>query len=119
MTTPILPRGKSGQKITLLSVGPEAALVIQIGHVRYQLKAQDMPMWQRLLLPSNPKALEDMAVPTWAFWPDLCCRRCFSLCSTMQHKSDQNAQLDAATSFKVFGLWSMLESLPSLYVPGF
>ncbi len=37
----------------------------------------------------------------------------------MQHKSDQNAQLDAATSFKLFGLWSMLESLPSRYVPGF
>ncbi len=56
MTTPILPRGKSGQKITLLSVGPEAALVIQIGHVRYQLKAQDMPMWQRLLLPSKSQS---------------------------------------------------------------
>ncbi len=56
MTTPILPRGKSGQKITLLSVGPEAALVIQIGHVMYELKAQDMPMWQQLLLPSKSQS---------------------------------------------------------------
>ncbi len=40
----------------ILDVGPEAALVIQIGHVRYQLKAQDMQMWQRLLLPSNSQS---------------------------------------------------------------
>ncbi len=56
MTTPNLTCGKSGQKITLMSVGPKAALVIQLGHVRYQLKAQDMQMWQRLLLPLSSQS---------------------------------------------------------------
>ncbi len=95
-----------------MSVAPQAALVIQIGHVRYQLKAEDMQMGQRILLSPNSQSSRRCGGTNMGVLARFVLQVLFQ---PLQHKSDQ---LDAATS-KVVGFWSILESLPNLYGPGF